>query len=152
MDDLSLNKHIKYNPPCVRKKTNFSAPSHLNLVDASTVEILEENVDYFNENIQYISPKLNTLFEKIDKLDNDDMDKYGKVFKHFIFTDVRSNLYGAKIIGSGFINKGFNLGFNAERINSKKKFKKIQLISNSLLADTEYDNFYLFQYVKIFLL
>jgi hypothetical protein len=134
-DKTLFDKHTKYNSTCVRKKSNFSVPGKLNLIDSKSGEI-----EYFKKNIEKISPKLTTLFKTIEKLDEDDMRTHGKLFKHFIFTDIRSSLYGAKIIGSGFIEKGYNLGYTAEKkktfdstLISKKQYGKIQLFTEAEL-------------------
>jgi hypothetical protein len=49
------------------------------------------------------SPKLMALLNKIKELDEDDMKKYGKNFKHFIYSDVKQRGYGAKIIAAGMV-------------------------------------------------
>jgi len=149
-DKTLFDRHTEFNPSCVRKKSNFSIPSHLNLIDSKSGEI-----EYFREHIEKISPKLTTLFQTIEKLDKDDMRIHGKLFKHFIFTDIRSSLYGAKIIGSGFIEKGYRLGYTAQRKNtnsnadanadskSKKEYGKIQLFTEATLNQTPNKNFYI---------
>jgi hypothetical protein len=141
-DKKVFDKQIIFNSPCVRKKSNFSKPSYLNLIDSKHVD---ENKEYFKENITNISPKIIGLFHTIDKLDKEDFQKHGKMFKHFIFTDIRSSLYGAKIIGSAFIDKGYHLGYTAERTGDKNKatFKKITLLSENELDKTKNDNFYI---------
>jgi hypothetical protein len=146
----NLQKQTKWLSPCIRKRTNFSSAKHLNLIDTKKEENISQYKYFFEQNINFVSPKLTSLFQKIEDLDKQDRENYGKVFKHFIFTDVRSSLYGAKIIGSGFANKGFHLGFTSERIVKKKKdsldeesFKKIELLSETELQKTAYDNFYI---------
>jgi hypothetical protein len=40
------------------------------------------------------------------------MKEHGKLFKHFIFSDLKSS-YGAKLIASALIAKGMHLGYHA---------------------------------------
>ena len=145
-----FDKERMYNSQCVRKKSNFTIPAKLNLIDS---DYPQDNVGYFKKFIPHISPKLYKLFEKIKELDNDDMRMHGKKFKHFIFTDIRSSLYGAKIIGSGFINEGFTLAYTAPRLGnpkSAKKFGKIRLLSDEELDRTKYNNFYILTSAGLF--
>jgi len=142
-DKNLLEKQIIFSSPCVRKRTNFSRSSGLNLIDGKKIE---ESIHYFKENIANISPKIISLFKTIDKLDDEDYKKHGKLFKHFIFTDIRSSLYGAKTIGSAFIDRGYKLGYTAEKTKDKKNkdtFKKITLLSEHELQKTKNDNFYI---------
>ena len=52
------------------------------------------NPDYLNMIINEASPKLKVLFEKIEKLDAQDLKKTGKLYKHFIFTDALNINFG----------------------------------------------------------
>lgn len=61
------------------------------------------------------SPKLHKLLENIAKLDKKDMDRDGHCYKHFIFCDLKSGSYGAKMLASAFIATGKTLGYSAKR-------------------------------------
>ncbi len=55
-----------------------------------------------------LAPKLKALLENIRRLDEVDLRREGNVYKHFIFTDIKT-LYGAKSIASVLIAHGMNL-------------------------------------------
>ncbi len=65
--------------------------------------------------LSLMSSKFRTLLETIQRLDAADMRKHGKLFKHFIFTDLRSSAYGAKAIGTFLGAHGYDLLFKAEK-------------------------------------
>jgi hypothetical protein len=52
--------------------------------------------------------------ERIRELDEQDLEKEGKHFKHMIFTDIKSSSYGAKLIGSAFVAKGYQPAFHVQ--------------------------------------
>ena len=64
------------------------------------------------ETMPSASPKMQRLFDQIKALDKRDMRKHGKKFKHFIFSDVKAQGYGAKILAAAFIAQGYHLVFN----------------------------------------
>ena len=49
------------------------------------------------KNLNITSPKLKELLDNIKRLDENDLKTKGKLFKHFIFTDVK-NIYGLRMI------------------------------------------------------
>ena len=98
-----------FDPQCVRQKANWSKAHSKYRFDSGKFkpdDLLKDIPDY--------SPKLEALLKKIEDLDNKDQKKYGKKFKHFIFSDLKSAAYGPKLISSAFIAKGWNLGYSAE--------------------------------------
>ena len=115
---ITENGILSYNAQCVRKKSNWSKPSSIFKFDDETF-----NPEMFLKNMPDYSPKLNTLMKNIEELDKKDMREHGKLFKHFIFSDLKSSSYGAKLIASAFIAKGFHLGYHA---GSKKNNPPIQ--------------------------
>ena len=109
MDELlKSNYYTVYNPDCVRKKSNWTVHSNKYKFDDETF-----NKDLFLKDMEKNSPKLNALLKNIEKLDREDQDKYGKKFKHFIFSDLKSGTYGAKMIASAMIASGFNMAYYA---------------------------------------
>jgi hypothetical protein len=109
---ITENGILSYNAQCVRKKSNWSKPSSIYKFDDESFE-----PQTFLKNMPHYSPKLHTLMKNIEELDKKDMREHGKLFKHFIFSDLKSSSYGAKLIASAFIAKGFHLGYHA---HSKK--------------------------------
>jgi hypothetical protein len=67
------------------------------------------------KNIPSQSPKLHKLLENIAKLDKKDMERDGHHYKHFIFCDLKSSSYGAKLLASALIATGKTLGYSAKR-------------------------------------
>jgi superfamily II DNA or RNA helicase len=58
-----------------------------------------------------VSAKFNQLLHVIREADSKDLAEHGKLFKHFIFTDIRSASYGAKAIASFLGVNGYDLIF-----------------------------------------
>jgi len=161
---------ISFDPTCVRQKSNWSKRSKIYRFDE-----LDFKPQTLLKDIPENSPKLNILLKKIEQLDKQDRKQHGKLFKHFIFSDLKSSAYGAKLIASALIAKGMKLGYNAE-LNAKfkqsedddenesgdeqeggekkpkkeKRYKKIELLSTSVLENTKNDNFYLLSSVSVF--
>jgi hypothetical protein len=107
-----------FDPTCIRDKINWSSSNNKYKFDNE-----EYDKEYFLNNIKDKSPKLDALLKNIEKLDADDMTKYGHKFKHFIFSDVKKGSYGAKMIASAFIAKGMTLGYTAQ-LKPQVKTKK----------------------------
>jgi hypothetical protein len=58
-----------------------------------------------------MSPKIHSLIEKIKMLDEEDMKRDGKYYKHIIYSDVDGN-NGAKMVASSMIANNYNLVYN----------------------------------------
>ena len=93
-DDFSEN----YDAECVRKTGNFASSDTRYLFDHADHEILTR------ERLKYVSPKLLTLLDKIDRQDRADIAEFGHTFKHFIFSSIKSGTGGAKIIATALID------------------------------------------------
>jgi hypothetical protein len=109
---------IKYDPQCIRQKTNFSKMSQNYVFDSASFDpktLLNDIPEY--------SPKLDALLKKIKELDDKDMRTEGKLYKHFIFSDFKSSRYGAKLLAAAFIASGYNLGYSAVMKNAVPKSK-----------------------------
>lgn len=87
---------------CIRKVANFS-----NMKPAFQIDNKAFNPELMNMTIAESSPKLEALFKHIQELDAKDLKKNGKVYKHFIYSDVLASAFGAKLIASAFVAKGF---------------------------------------------
>jgi hypothetical protein len=92
---------------CVRRVTNWAKLVPANKFDKKTF-----NAEATLKMIKTASPKMTALFENIKKLDEEDMATHGRHFKHFIYSDVKSMGYGAKIIAASFLAMGFKLAYN----------------------------------------
>jgi len=166
---------LSFNSSCVRKKSNWSKASNKYKFDTP-----QFSPEILLNDIPNNSPKLNILLKKIEQLDKLDMKKHGKLFKHFIFSDLKSSTYGAKLLASALIAKGMKLGYTAKlKRNAKnaidngedddaddaddnssvgdenndkktKKYGKIELLSDETLLETKFKNFYLLSSVSVY--
>ena len=171
-----------FDPDCVRKRSNWSKSANVYKFDTD-----QFNPKILLEDIPSHSPKLDALLSKIEKLDANDMQQHGKLFKHFIFSDLKSSSFGSKLVAGALMAKGFRLGYTAENRSKSaspmimnappvppnsevseqslppvppnspaseeeeemgggaksKKYGKIELLSDTELAKTPYNNFYL---------
>ena len=110
-DLVKENNVLTFDSQCVRKKSNWSRPSNVYKFDSGDFE-----PKTLLNDVSARSPKLDALLQKIAALDANDMRKDGKMYKHFIFSDIKSGGYGAKLVASALIAKGFQLGYTAPRI------------------------------------
>lgn len=145
---LTANTYYKYDSECVRKKSNWSKTRNLFKFDTP-----EFDPKSLVDAIHTHSSKLESLLKKIDDLDKRDMQKDGRKYKHFIFSDIKSGLYGAKLIAGALIAKGMHLGYSAEpssNPNSKKQYQKIILDDNDTLMKSKFNNFYLLSSIGVY--
>ena len=82
---------------CIRKAINISSQKDFFKFDKKSFDATK-----VRNNIRITSPKLFELMETIEKLDDNDYAKYGKKFKHIIYSDVRSSIAGIKLVASVF--------------------------------------------------
>jgi len=145
-DTMRTDTNVVFNAECIKKRSNWAkAKKEHNLVDyASDPSVLLADIETH-------SPKLRVLLKKINSLDDGDMREHGSHFKHLIFTDLKSNSYGVKLIASALIATGMTLGYKADpTVSGKKKFGKIQMLSDEQLRKTKGSNFYLLSSVTVF--
>jgi hypothetical protein len=85
------------------------------------------------------SPKLHTLIERIKELDREDLKTHGRMFKHFIYSDIKSG-YGAKLIASALQANGFQHAYRLKQgkrglsftldLNPKYKYKTFSILTS----------------------
>lgn len=85
---------------CARQVLHFSTIERTDRFDKGTF-----NPEKFIEKLHSSSPKLEAMLRKIEALDKQDYLIHRKLFKHFIFTDLKKG--GAKVIASGMIAAGY---------------------------------------------
>ncbi len=126
-----------FDPKCIRKKTNLLNNSCSYKFDSG-----DFNPTKLRNNLETQSPKLDMLLKQIEKIDQSDMQKHGKLFKHFIFSEIKMGSYGAKLISSALIAKGMKLGYTAEIKSSKiiKSNKLVEPIHNGSDNDEDTDD------------
>lgn len=102
-----MTKHTTdINADCIRTVENWSyyKPSH-------KFESAKFNKTELIEDLHVVAPKIENLLFQIDKLDEEDMKKDGKLYKHMIFSDLKG-AGGAKAISSALLSKGYKLVYN----------------------------------------
>ena len=169
-ETLKDDSFLSFNSDCVRKRSNWSRPSKIYKFDGRSFDKTATL-----KNIPSHSPKLHALLKKIEALDEEDMKNDGVLYKHFIFCDLKSGTFGAKILAAALIASGYRLGYWAEgfsedsdsesdsdssdsdsdddgnSINGGGKAKaKIQFLSDSELKSTKSKNFYLLSSVEVY--
>ena len=107
-DLIKDDSFLLFDPDCVRKRANWSKASDIFKFDSGKFEP-QELLNAIPER----SPKIQTLLQQIEKLDRADMAKDGHLYKHFIFCDLKSSTYGAKLLASALLAKGMTLGYDA---------------------------------------
>ena len=101
-----IPKKNKKKSSCIRKIENWTNIDRYHRFDKPTF-----NPKKVIEDIKNFSPKMNKMINIINQIDTRDNIKYGKTFKHFIFSDVKEGGYGSKIIASSLIAHGFKSCF-----------------------------------------
>ena len=117
---------MAYDPNCLRRVANWTTLEKEHKFEKDTFNPMK-----FLEDLPMASPKLYALLENIRTLDEQDIVDHGKIFKHFIFSEVKQGGYGAKIISSGLMAYGMNLCYT----------NKLQMKSENELLETAGGNF-----------
>jgi superfamily II DNA or RNA helicase len=87
---------------CIRNVANYS-----HIKPSDKMDKLTFNLKTFSENIYTTSPKLQELIKTINTLDEADVKKENRQYKHIIYTDIKSSSAGSKIIAAGLMSNGF---------------------------------------------
>jgi len=146
-ESVNTSTHVVFNGDCVRKKSNMSKLAAMYKFDFPSFEPAK-----LVEDLPIVSPKLKKLLDTIDDLDKSDMRNHGKLFKHFIFSDIKG-MQGAKIITSSLIAKGMKLGYTCDMSvlsNNEVKYGKIELEPIQTLVKNKFNNFYLLSSVGVY--
>jgi len=89
----------------------------------------------FLEDLPASAPKLQALLDKIKELDEADMKKHGKLFKHFIYSDIKS-AFGAKLIASALAASGFEHAYGLEKTGRGMSFVMKKKLDNAFATLT----------------
>lgn len=92
---------------CVRNMENWTKIMRHHRFDKPGFDDVQ-----MREDMSIMSPKMNELIERIRKLDAADLATDGGLYKHFIFSDIKSGGYGAKIVASSLVAHGFHSCFS----------------------------------------
>ena len=143
-----------FNSKCVREKSNVAISSPYFKFDKESF-VSEE----LRQAMPIVSPKAYKLFQHIKALDKRDMEESGKLYKHFIFCDVKSRIYGVNFLASCFISEGYNLAYKAlktplPRKNSHDDEERYSvehvLKSDMELLKTKNNNFFLLSSLDVY--
>ena len=94
---------------CIRNVGNFSRVKSFHLMEKGDFD-----PDMLKLYMTQAAPKLTKLFEQIKALDEKDLSQHNKLYKHIIFTDLKSSTYGAKIIASAFLANNYQPAFHVQ--------------------------------------
>jgi hypothetical protein len=105
---------------CIRRAINISSQKDFFKFDKKSYD-----ANKIKKYIQITSPKLFELIKTIQELDKNDFEKYGKKFKHIIYSDVKSSIAGIKLVASvlkaydmsNVYDSKFNFKINRSRNN-----------------------------------
>jgi hypothetical protein len=119
---------------CVRQISNFSSITLADRFDKPTFRPKQ-----LLKKLAVVSPKMLVLLKNIIEIDNKDFEKHGKLFKHFIFSDVKGG-QGAKIIASCLIASGYKIVMKPKGNNvvldsellEQKNISKFAVLTTSL--------------------
>lgn len=128
---------------CVRQVANWAKIQKHHRFDSINYDITKTNLE-----LPVVSPKMRQLFDIIRQLDNNDIERENKVFKHFIFSDLQGQGHGSKIIASALISEGFSpifrdtfdQGIRFKRLQDVTPFQTFGLISSTCVFGKAFDD------------
>ncbi len=116
---------------CIRKAINISSQKDFFKFDKKTY-----NASKIKENLPITCPKLVKLIENIEELDKNDLKKYGKNFKHIIYSDVKASLAGIKLVASVLTAYGMDNIYNSSfTIKIPEKTNNFALLSSMAIYE-----------------
>lgn len=117
---------------CIRQVSNWTQLKPVYKFESKDFDPAE-----FTNAITINSPKLLTLLRRIRKLDLEDLQAHQKLYKHFIFSDLKHG-YGAKIVTSALLAKGYTMAFTPDhKLKSAKQLASTRGTNIALLCSTE---------------
>ena len=125
---------MKKTGKCVRNAINFTKQEKYHKIDKPYF-----NPDIFNDDLDVRSPKMVRLLANIKKLDENDMKKYGHLYKHIIYCDMKTSSAGIKMIAGSLIADGYKNIYD----------KKLQ-IDKKLYLSNKTNNFALLTSLSIY--
>lgn len=123
---------------CVRNAANWSTVEKHHKFDKPEFDPFKTAEDVASR-----SPKLAKILQNIQRLDAEDKRKYGRKFKHFIFSDIKG-AQGAKAVAAALLSNGYVLGYNVG------KGGKITAKSEEELRGSGDNNFFLLSSVSVY--
>jgi hypothetical protein len=146
LENLILEQQeTQYKAKCIQKKQNFTKMEKQYKFDHE-----DFNASQLLNVQSYSSPKGEALINKIKDLDADDMKTHGKLFKHFIFSHVKSSAHGANMLASLMTANDYTCGFSSSKTSVKNKkgedivkYGPLVFKNSNTLEQTKNNNFYL---------
>jgi len=92
---------------CIRQVANWSKLLPQHKFDKPTFNAIE-----IKEQLSILSPKLDQMLKKIQEFDTADFNKYGKTFKHVIYSDLKTYGFGAKAIAAALSSHGYKHAYD----------------------------------------
>ena len=127
LENLSKDEILTtFNPTCIRQRCNWSKIKKEHKLDNRFF-----NANIFLNDIKNNSPKLDALLKKINYLDRKDEKNHGKKFKHFIFSDLKSGGYGAKMLAAALSASGWTLGYKSKMKGAPDSYSSSESYSDS---------------------
>lgn len=105
--DEEATNDLSQRAECIRQVMNWSNMKHSHIFGKTNFD-----KDVVREELAKNSPKLERILEHIRELDERDMKKHKKVFKHMIFSDVTKRGFGAKIVAAGLTAYGWKHAYD----------------------------------------
>lgn len=119
---------LKGRGPCIREVENWSSYENSHRLDH--VSFNPSNVQ---KHLTIWAPKMAALLKKIEQLDQEDMKRDGHLYKHLIFSDLKTN-GGAKSIASSLLSNGYSLIYDPSlsiKSNLPKNKKNFVLLTST---------------------
>lgn len=134
---------------CIRMTENWGKINRQHRFDKSTFD-----KKVFLNDMKTMSPKLTEMINTIRKLDEEDLKNEKKVFKHFIFSDVKKGGYGAKIISSALVANGFDHCFTTSlKVKTPKQNNRKEtfgIISSTAIYDKTFSQKHVKEVLKMY--
>jgi hypothetical protein len=104
----STNKTVE----CLQRHGSWGTLPRNMILDGKSAQKLDQKkkglaLENFRKEFPKYSSKYEALLLELMEQDRRDMEKFGRTFKHAIFTDVTSHGYGTKTLGAVFMSSGF---------------------------------------------
>jgi hypothetical protein len=136
-----VKKSVKQPLDCAREVMNYTTLQQTDRFDKPTFDRKR-----FIEKLAIASPKLSVMLSNIETLDKADYRNDRKLYKHYIFSDVKKG-YGAKVIASAMIAVGYTIVMTKkgsrivldESVLRTKNESKFAVLSSTALWNTPVD-------------
>ena len=112
---------------CIRNSSTWSYIEKNQKFDANGFK--KSNI---TQNLDKYSPRILKLMENIKEIDKKDLEQYGKLFKHVIYSDVQG-IYGSKMVSAVLIGNDFKLCYDKNLNFSKNNKNSFALLTSSVI-------------------